>query len=166
MVKGRVGGDRDWFPVGTGGNANVSCTVTLYFCTLVLEAYNGASAGDGLANVANMGGVVVSNGGKGAVIALISTESLNTTVLGASSFPTCAAFAGLVIVLIVTVDTDASATAASITVSKRVTLLGRCDAVVKDHLGSGATSFFVGGRFLGYLVVLTKDLSGSSSSLD
>ena len=43
-------------------------------------------------------------------------------------------------------------------------LLGVCAAVARALLGAKTTSFFAGVRFLGDSVVLTEDISGSSSS--
>ena len=76
---------------------NTSCAGVAEFWVLVLEACDGASAGDGVANTVNTGGVVVSNGGGGAEFSVTSSGPVNTTVLCTDFFPTCAASGGLLL---------------------------------------------------------------------
>ena len=60
VVESGVEEDGYWFSNGTGGFTGTSCADVVGFWVLVLIAFSCASTGDGVANVANMGGVMVS----------------------------------------------------------------------------------------------------------
>ena len=75
-----------------------------------------------------------------AVFVVTSTGSINVTVLGTVSFPTCVASGVFVVVLVVAVV--ATTNVAAVVVSKMVVLLGGCASVVRDILGTGNFSFF------------------------
>ena len=99
-------------------------------------AFNGSSASDSVANVAKMGGIMVRNGGGGAVVAVTPPGSINTTVLGTTSFPSCSESGVFVVALVV------ECIASIALVSNRLMFLGGCAAVMRALLVAGTKSFF------------------------
>ena len=57
-----------------------------------LVAYDGASASNGISNATNTGGVMTSNGGRSATFLVTSKGPVDTTILGTTSFTSCAVF--------------------------------------------------------------------------
>ena len=70
-----------------GGSTNAGCASVEGFWVLVLVGFSGASDGDGFASTAITRGVVMSDGGGGADLAVMSTVPAITTVLDAATFP-------------------------------------------------------------------------------
>ena len=62
VVKVGSGADVGWFPTITEGSTNDSCSGIAEFWALFLAVCNSASAGNGVSNVANSRGVMVSTG--------------------------------------------------------------------------------------------------------
>ena len=84
---------------------------------------------------------MVSTRCRGAMFAVASAGSFNTTVLGTVSLSSCAVIWGFVVVLVAVVVMDAAA--AAVVVSKRVVLLGGCDVVVRYIFVANVIYFFV-----------------------
>ena len=130
--------------------------------------FSGASAGDGITNTANAGGIMIRSGGGGVVLSVMHMGSTITTFLGTTTFPSPSSalhgeFFIILVVAIIVADDDT----ARVVVPKGVLLKGGSDVATRSLLVDGALSFGKIYSFLGDQVVFVEvSLSGSSRCSD
>ena len=150
VVEGRELVDGGWFCNVTEGGTNASFADAVGFWVMVLKPSRGASADNGVANVASTEAAMTINGGRGTLFIVMFTGSAITAILGTSNSLASTVSGEFITVLVVDVVVAAAADTATIVVaSKSVIVEGGSDVVIRALLVGGATSFGAGHIFLG-----------------